>query len=142
MLVKYAAKKTWPEKSAAWEHQGEAETMQAFAAEFASVERLGLDTEFVVMEREGDSGDIQFFRVSNTSPCQIVPAEPKAGDAAKSTAASQTEAADDAPEPMAMPSMSPVISMLTYMAKVAFMAVVAIAVLGFAMKYIRAWLTM
>lgn len=141
MLVKYAAKRTWPEKSAAWEHQGEAETAQAFAVEFATIEQLGVDVEFLVMAREGD-GEIQFFRVAGTAPFQILPAEPRTGGAPVPAAAMQTDVADDGPDPMPMPSMSPVISMLTYMAKVAFMAVVAIAVLGFAMKYIRAWLTM
>ncbi|TCT20712.1 hypothetical protein [Thiobaca trueperi] len=137
MLVKYAAKRTWPEKSAVWEHQGEAETAQAFAVEFATIEQLGVDVEFLVMEREG-GGEIQFFRVAGTSPFRVLPAESRAGGvvAPAATAVDESE-----PEPIAMPSMSPVISMLTYMARVAFMAILVIAVLGFAMKYIRAWLS-
>lgn len=137
MLVKYAAKRTWPEKSAAWEHQGEAETAQAFAVEFATIEQLGVDVEFLVMAREGD-GEIQFFRVVSTSPCQILPAEPRTGGAA-APAAAQIDAADDAPAPIAI-SLSPVISMMTYMGKVAVMAIVVIGVLAFVMKYIRSLL--
>lgn len=128
--MKYAAKRTWPEKSAAWEHEGEAESMPSFAAEFASVERLGLDVEFVVMEREGEAGEIQFFRVSSTAPCQVVVAEPKAADTPVAALPEHNEAAANR---MPAPDLSPVMSMLFFMGKVSAVAILGVGTLGYLM---------
>ncbi|EGV16535.1 hypothetical protein [Thiocapsa marina] len=77
--MKYAAKRTWPDKPKSWEAKGEAETPEAFALEFAADQGLGLGTELVVIEREGEDAEIQFFKIANTSPYQLAQAEPRAG---------------------------------------------------------------
>ena len=36
--MKFAAKRTWPEKASSWEHEGDADSAQGFALEFATSE--------------------------------------------------------------------------------------------------------
>ncbi len=146
LLVKYAAKRTWPEKQKSWEFQGEADTAEAFSREFAASRQLDLDTEFVIMEKEGDDAEIQFFRVIGCSPYQVASAEPRAaGDASEGKSKAMgadgvTPAqgdADDHPEPLGVPNLSPVISMLLYMAKVGFIATASIAIMAVVIGYIK-----
>ncbi len=125
--MKYAAKRTWPEKQKAWDYLDDAETAEAFALEFASKRKFGLDTEFVVIEKEGDE-DIRLFRVTGTSPYQITSAEPGAAGN-DTTHVSVQETAESTSESLQAPSLSPVISMLFYMGKVGLIATLAIALM-------------
>ncbi|MBN2885962.1 MAG: hypothetical protein JXM75_04545 [Chromatiaceae bacterium] len=131
--MNYAAKRTWPERSAAWEHQGEAETPDAFALEFAAVEQLSVDAEFVVFNRE--SGESRYFRVTGRDPYRIDPAEPRSPNNS-----GHAEAAGTADQEVFVPDIKPFISTVSYMGKVAVLAVVAIAAMGFGLKYLRALL--
>ncbi|AFL73946.1 hypothetical protein [Thiocystis violascens] len=140
--MKYAAKRTWPEKQKSWEFLDEADTPEAFALEFAARRKLDLETEFVIMEKEGDDAEIQFFRVTGCAPYQVGAAEPRAAgdasDSASKDAGATTHAqGDDDSESVGAPNLSPVISMLLYMAKVGFIATASIAAMGFIIKYLR-----
>jgi hypothetical protein len=129
LLVKYAAKRVWPEKAQSWEHQGESDTVEAFAAEFASVEQLSSDAEFVILARDGANPETRFFRVVSCSPYKVAPAPPRSG-AEQSPGAQGTmpSGQDDAQETLvAAPSIQPVISMLLYMGKVGIVAALGIA---------------
>ncbi|RKT45683.1 hypothetical protein [Thiocapsa rosea] len=146
--MKYAAKRTWPDKPKSWEAKGEAETPEAFALEFAADQGLGLGTEIVVIEREGEDAEIQFFKIANTSPYQLVQAEPRAGaggaprqDAmpeASSTVSSG--ASDDASAEVAatpLDNLRPFKTMILYMIKVAVIAFAAIYAVGYLFRYLR-----
>ncbi|WP_058556946.1 hypothetical protein [Thiohalocapsa sp. ML1] len=75
--MRYAARRTWPEKIKAWEYLGESEDMQDFALMFAEDKRLPADTEFVVIEKAGAESEIEFFKVTRTEPYALVAAEPR-----------------------------------------------------------------
>lgn len=147
--VKYAAKRTWPDKPRSWEVQGEAATAEAFALDFAADQGLGLGTELVVIEKEGDDSEIQFFKVAKTAPYQLVPAEPRAGGPAApalqeepgtaSAAPSETDASDSASP--AVPNLRPFVSMILYMVKVGVIAMVVIYALAMLFRYIRSALS-
>ncbi|MBK1725224.1 hypothetical protein [Thiocystis violacea] len=138
--MKFAAKRTWPEKVSSWEHEGEAETIDAFAMEFATIEQLAADSEFVVMAKEGGAPSTQFFKVTGVAPYTLGSAEPRSA----SSAASAPEVAADDPEmeaqPVAMPNLSPVISMFFYMGKVAVIATLGIALMAVVITYLKNWL--
>ncbi|UHD17750.1 hypothetical protein [Thiocapsa bogorovii] len=146
--MKYAAKRTWPDKPKSWEAKGEAETAEAFALEFASDQGLGLGTELVVIEREGEDAEIQFFKIANTSPYQLVQAEPRAGGGGASIQESPRESSaeatgrdveDGGTELVATPldSLRPFKTMVLYMLKVAVVAFAAIYALGLLFRYLR-----
>lgn len=140
--MKYAAKRTWPDKPKSWEAKGEAESAEAFALEFASEKGLGLGTEIVVIEREDDDGEILFYKVSNTSPYQFTSAAPRVGGAgpasldaaAPAASAAESSPADVTVELPELPNLRPFRSMIFYMAKVAIIAVVVIGAFGFMRK--------
>lgn len=141
--MKYAAKKTWPEKSQSWEHQGDSESIEAFANEFAVLEQLGADSEFVVMEKEAASSPrLQVFRVASVLPLELVAAEPRATTASAEpvTAAraedSEVEERSEA-ESAGMPNLRPVILTFFYMGKVAFIATVGIALMAVLISFLR-----
>lgn len=139
--MKYAAKITWPEKSPSWQHQGDAGSAQAFAIEFATLEQLGMDTEFVVMEKEGGSPEIHFFRVVGRAPYRVAAAESRAGapqatDAVPRAATAAEPADSGEAEAAGFPGIGPVISLIVYMAKVAVVAIAAIVVLALLRKLI------
>lgn len=140
ILVKYAAKITWPEKSSTWQHQGDAGSAPEFAIEFATLEQLGMDTEFVVMEKEGGNPEIHFFRVVGCAPYRVAAAESRAGSAQPSEAAPRAASAaapeSDAEEGDAGVTfgLGPVISLIIYMAKVAVVAIASIAILALLRK--------
>lgn len=132
--MKFAAKRIWPDKASTWEHQGEADDAQSFASEFATLEQLAVDTEFVVMGRDGDGQEVRFFRIAATTPYRLEPAEARTGTAAGSpdagSASPQPEGSEDESEPVGLPNLSPVISMLFYMGKVAVIATAGIALMA------------
>ena len=131
--MKYAAKRTWPEKSQAWEHQGDSVSIDAFASEFAVVEQLPVDTEFVVMEKEGDSPTLRFFRVQSAAPCRLTSVEPR-GNGSVSEPAGTVDHVTGEAETVALPSIRPFISMIFYMGKVGLIATAGIAVLALLRK--------
>ena len=140
--MKYAAKKTWPEKSPSWEHEGDADNVDAFAKEFATIEQLGLDAEFVVMSKDGAEQGVRFFRVAGASPYELAPAGPRVGGEPATPQAEPPAATDDESlsEPVALPSLGPVISMIGYMGKVAIIATLGIAAMAVVISYLRSWL--
>lgn len=140
--MKFAAKKTWPEKSPSWEHQGDADGVDAFASEFAVIEQLSVDTEFVVMSKEADGQSIHFFRVAGTAPYALVPAQSRtAGVGVESIgSASPGESERSESEEVALPSIQPVISMVFYMGKVAVIATVGIALMAVLISLLKGWL--
>ncbi|WP_296704822.1 hypothetical protein [Thiocapsa sp. UBA6158] len=146
--MKYAAKRTWPDKPKSWEAKGEAETAEAFALGFAADQGLGLGTELVVIEREGEDAEIQFFKIANTSPYQLVQAEPRAGaggaprqdatpepSSTGSGVAGEEGSAEVAATPMG--NLRPFKTMILYMIKVALVAFGAIYALGYLFRYLR-----
>ncbi|MCG6896680.1 MAG: hypothetical protein LJE60_06180 [Thiocapsa sp.] len=142
--MKYAVKRTWPDKPKSWELQGEAASAEAFALDFATSQGLGMGTELVVIEKEGDDSEIQFFKVANASPYQLVPAEPRAGGPAPPAAQDpaalpSTPSSADVPEvgSLAVPSVRPFVSMIFYMVKVGVIAMAIIYGLAMLFRYIR-----
>ncbi len=75
--MKYTARRTWPEKSKSWEYLGESESLEEFALAFATDKALTVDTEFVVIEKAGAESEIEFFKVTRTSPYGLVTASPR-----------------------------------------------------------------
>lgn len=144
--MKYAAKKTWPEKSQSWEHQGDSESIEAFATEFAVIEQLAAGSEFVVMEKDAASSPrLQFFRVAGVAPLELVAAEPRATashESSISPALAEDVGGETDSEGTAagMPNLRPVISTLFYMGKVAFVATAAIAAMAVLLSYLKKFL--
>ncbi|ADC63490.1 hypothetical protein Alvin_2580 [Allochromatium vinosum DSM 180] len=136
--VKFAAKRTWPDKATTWEHQGEADDVESFASEFATLEQLAVGAEFVVMCKDEDEQGVRFFRVAATAPCRLEPAE--ARTASTADAGSEPAAGEDESEPVGLPNLSPVISMIFYMGKVAFIATAGIALMALIITYLRKFL--
>jgi hypothetical protein len=142
--VKFAAKRTWPDKASTWEHQGEADDAESFASEFATLEQPAVDTEFVVMCKDGDGQGVRFFRVAATAPYRLEPTEARTATTAGTPEAGSTspapESSEDESEPVGLPNLSPVISMLFYMGKVAFIATAGIALMALIISYLRKFL--
>lgn len=141
--MKFAAKRTWPDKAATWEHQDEANDAQAFASEFATLEQLTVDTEFVVMCKDGADQTAHYFRVAAVNPYQLEPATARSSSAAPESATvaeTETPADDDDAAPVGMPNLSPVISMVFYMGKVAFIATAGIALMAVGISALRRFL--
>ena len=139
--MKFAAKRTWPEKASTWEHQGDADDVESFASEFATLEHLAVDTEFVVMQKEGDSQEARFFRVAASSPYRLEPAGPRTAASVPSDAPSTVEeGGEEESVPAGLPNLSPVISMIFYMGKVAFIATAGIALMAVVITYLRKFL--
>lgn len=132
--MKFAAKRTWPDKATTWEHQGEADDAESFAWEFATLEQLAIDTEFVVMCKEGDGQPALFFRVVAAAPYRLEPAKARTATGAATTpdAGSSPDqvGSEDEDAPVGLPNLSPVISMILYMGKVAFIATAGIALMA------------
>ena len=139
--MKFAAKRTWPDKATTWEHEGEAKGAESFASEFATLEQLAVDTEFVVMCKEGDAQPPLFFRVAATAPYRLEPAKARTATGATSApeAGSSPEPStdEDESEPVGLPNLSPVISMIFYMGKVAFIATAGIALMAVGISFLR-----
>ena len=97
--MRYAARRTWPEKSHAWEFLGEAQDMEDFALTFAIDKQLEEETEFVVIEKAGAESEIEFFKVSRTDPYALITAEPRvesASNPAPARVAARTASDDKA----------------------------------------------
>ncbi|WP_200386960.1 hypothetical protein [Thiocapsa imhoffii] len=141
--MNYAIKRTWPDQPKSWESKGEAETAEAFALAFATDQGLGLGTQVLVMEMTAEGGEVEFFKVANTSPYQLLAVQPGTTGVAEPAPATTPATAANAPsseveEPIAVPSLRPFGTMIFYMAKVGIIAVVVIGSLGMLIKYLRA----
>jgi hypothetical protein len=143
--VKYAAKRTWPDKPKSWESKGEAESAEAFALAFAEEHGLGLGTELVVTELGSEDPDLQFFRVASTAPYEVAqgemrgagsPSSPSSPSPATQPAASESDDSEARPT-MTMEHLRPFKSMIFYMLKVAFIAGAVIYALGMLFRYLR-----
>ena len=84
--MKYAARRTWPQKSSTWEMEAEAEDVVKFAERFAGDQQLALDDEFLVIEKEGPDSDIQFFKVASDDPYKVISTEPRIESASAGSA--------------------------------------------------------
>lgn len=118
--MRYAARRTWPERSKTWEYLGEADSIEDFALDFATAQQLAADDELVVIEKEGAESDIQFYRVTRSSPYSLLPAEPRVPSQSK--APQQAPAVDaNANVPATPPRVYPIrafIAFTTYTMKV------------------------
>ena len=73
--MRYAAKRTWPDRPKAWEQHGEADDLETFALAFAADRGLGEGTEFVVLDKDSDDATLVSFRVTSTVPYTLGPAD-------------------------------------------------------------------
>ena len=137
----FAAKRTWPERPKAWEHQGEATSAEAFALEFAAVHALGLDTEFVVMEREGENAEIQFYKVTGVAPYRVVAAEARRAEAEakpEEDASSASGSDGSAPvDPFFAVGMRPVLTSVWFLIKVGLIAFLVVGSIGILLRYLK-----
>jgi hypothetical protein len=132
--MKFAAKRTWPERPKSWEYQGEAETPEACALEFASSRYLALDTELVVMDRQGEDAEIQFFRVTGTDPYRVVMADPSDRQEPPATPSQEPTEQQEAAEFI---GLRPIMSSLWFVVKVGFIAVAIVGGLGMLLRHFR-----
>lgn len=89
--MKFAIKRTWPDKPKTWERQGEGESLEAFALAFASDAGLGVGTELMVVQKDSDDPAVELYRVVSTEPYALGP--PQAHGAGAVAAASASEPA-------------------------------------------------
>ena len=120
--MRYAAKRTWPDRPKAWEHQGEGESLEAFALAFASERGLGVGSEFEVLDKDSDDAALVSFRVASTTPYQLGPVA--------SRTAPQASAPADAP-----PFAGAAMSFGFYMVKVMVLTLAVMAALFAILKY-------
>ena len=118
--MRYAAKRTWPDRPKSWQHQGEAEDLESFALAFATEQGLGVGTEFEVLDKDYDDATLVTFRVTSTIPYTLGP-----------SVMSSDGQTDGAPPP---PFMASALSFGMYMVKVAVLALVIIAGLIYLFK--------
>ncbi|WP_295446568.1 hypothetical protein [uncultured Thiodictyon sp.] len=121
--MRYAAKRTWPDRPKAWEHQGEGEGLEAFALAFASEYGLGVGSEFEVLDKDSDDAALVSFRVASTMPYTLGPV------AAHTDAQAGTPA--DAP-----PFAGAAMSFGFYMVKVTTLVLGVTAALFLILKYL------
>lgn len=134
--MRYAAKRTWPDRPKSWEHQGEGENLEAFALDFASDRGLGVGTEFVVLDKDSDDASLEFFRVTGTEPYALGPTgarpEGPAGAQGQPDSPFATGAAPDSAPPAAF--VSSALSFVWFMGKVAILALVAVVAIGYVLR--------
>ncbi len=121
--MRFAAKRTWPDRPAAWEQQGEAENLESFALAFAANQGLGLGTEFMVLDKDSDDATLESFRVTGIDPYTL--------GAPGARPEGQLSSAVDDPRP---PFVASAVSFMFYMIKI---AVIALAIIGTLMYLFR-----
>ncbi|WP_295389067.1 hypothetical protein [uncultured Thiodictyon sp.] len=124
--MRYAAKRTWPDRPKAWEHQGEAETIEAFALTFAAEHGLGVGSEFEVLDKDSDDAALVPFRVVCTIPYTLGPVESHADAQAGAQAA---------PPSAAPPFAGAAMSFGFYMFKVTGLTVAVMVAIIIVLKY-------
>jgi hypothetical protein len=138
--MRFAAKRTWPDRPKAWEHQGEAESLEAFALAFATERGLGVGTEFVVLGKDSDDADLESFRVTAVDPHTLGPvgAHPEGESAPGRPAAWVPEgqaAVTEYEAPSEPPLAGAAFSFMSYMVKVVLIILGVSATLMFLMKH-------
>jgi hypothetical protein len=113
--MKFAAKRTWPDRPKTWEHHGEAETLQDFALAFAADRGLGIGTEFEVLDKDSDEATLVSFRVTATDPYAVGPVETNSPNQATDSHPSD-EVGNQLPPP---PLASAALGFFLFMAKTA-----------------------
>lgn len=124
--MRYAAKRIWPDRVPAWEHQGEAENLEAFALAFAADRGFGIGTEFEVLDKDSDDAALVCFRITGTDPLTLGAPGPRDGEPAADQAAGQI------PPPALMGSA---LGFFLYMAKVAVLILVGVGGIMIALKF-------
>ncbi|HYN79785.1 MAG TPA: hypothetical protein VES73_18545 [Lamprocystis sp. (in: g-proteobacteria)] len=134
--MKYAAKRTWPDRPKAWEQQGEADNLESFALAFASELGLGVGTEFVVLDKDSEDANLESFRVTGTDPYTLGPADARTAETAATeqsgpllSAGPGAAAGGDPP-----PFVNAAASFMFYMVKVAVLALVVLGTLFYLLK--------
>ena len=122
--MRYAAKRTWPDRPKAWEDHGEADSIEAFALAFASNHGLGVGTEFEVLDKDSDEAALVSYRVASSIPYTLGPVEARAEGQAPPAIANTA--------PFAASAMA----FGFYMAKVALIIMVVMGVLFYLIKQI------
>lgn len=120
--MRYAAKRTWPDRPKTWEHQGEAENLEDFALAFASEYGLGVGSEFEVLDKDSDDAALVSFRVASTIPYTLGPVAARIAAPASAPA--------DAP-----PFAGAAMSFGFYMVKVMVVTLVVMTTLFALLKY-------
>jgi hypothetical protein len=125
--MRYAAKRTWPDRPKAWEQHGEADNIEAFALTFASDYGLGVGTEFEVLDKDSDDAALVPYRVTCTIPYTLGPVE-----------AHKEQKVQTVP-PAATPASvaGAAFSFGFYMVKVAMTIMVVMAILFYLIKQIQ-----
>ena len=121
--MRFAAKRTWPDRPTAWEQQGEAESLESFALAFAANQGLGLGTEFMVLDKDSDDATIESFRVTDIDPYTL------GAPGAHHEGQTSTAVGDTQP-----PFVASAASFMFYMIKI---AVIAFAIIGTLMYLFR-----
>lgn len=125
--MRYAAKRTWPDRPKVWEQHGEAENMEAFALTFARDHGLGVGTAFEVLDKDSDDAAMGAYRVTCTIPYTLGPVE--------AHVEKQVQTVPSAPTPALFASTA--FSFGFYMVKVALGIMVVMAVLFYLIKKIQ-----
>ena len=126
--MRYAAKRIWPDRAPAWEHQGEAESLEAFALAFAADRGLGIGTEFEVLDKDSDDAALVCFRIAGTDPLTL------GAPGTRSAEAAADQAAGQAPPAVFVGSA---LGFFLYMAKVAVLILVGVGGVMFVLKYLN-----
>lgn len=134
--MKYAAKRTWPDRPKAWEQQGEADNLESFALTFATDFGLGVGTEFVVLDRDSDDANLESFRVTGTDPYTLGSADARTAQTVAteqpgpwSSAGPDATTGGDPP-----PFVNSAASFMFYMVKIAVLALVILGTLFYLLK--------
>jgi hypothetical protein len=122
--MRFAAKRTWPDRPKAWEHQGEADDIETFALAFATDRGLGRGTEFVVLDKDAEDATLDSFRVTGTDPYTLGSTD--SHPAAASPSDQPGAMAGEPPPPLFAVSA---FSFMFYMVKVAVFFLVVIGTL-------------
>lgn len=136
--MRYAAKRTSPDRPKTWEQHGEAESLEAFALAFAADRGLGMGTEFEVIDKDSDDATLVGFRITGTDPLtlgnpgtrEVEPVADRAAD--RTTDQTAEQHSGQAPPPAFVGSA---LGFFLYMAKVAVLILGGVAGLMFVLKY-------
>ena len=134
--MRYAAKRTWPDRPKAWEQQGEADNLESFALAFATDFGLGVGTEFVVLDKDSDDANLESFRVTGTDPYTLGSADARTAQTVATEQPGPWSSAGRTRQPGRDPPpfVNSAASFMFYMIKV---AVLALAVIGGLMYLIK-----
>ena len=135
--MRYAAKRTWPDRPKAWEHQGEADNLEDFALAFAADRGLGEGSEFIVLDKDSEDATLESFRVNSTDPYTLGSADartaqPATGSRPDAWSGTAQDMATDSETPP--PFVNSAASFMFYMVKIAVLALVVLGTLFYLLK--------